>query len=700
MGNQAPNISSGQISRERYRPDIDGLRAVAIISVVGFHLGLPGFQGGFVGVDIFFVISGFLITTLLLKELNHRETINVFAFFARRARRLLPAFFCVAVITLLLGYIFLVPFDSEQNRLSESATAAAVYISNLYFARTGDGYFDPPSDFYPLLHTWSLAVGEQFYLVWPLILLGGTWCAARCAISRSKVIIVCLCCVLVASVAYSWWTSEGYAARAAFFVLPSRAWELGIGACLALALASAKGWRAWPSSLLTIAGLLGIGFAIANFDEKNSFPSFALLLPTLGAAAVIAGGSLASRAFSTRALSLRPLVAIGLVSYSWYLWHWPLLAIGRSYSLGTQDIWRDAAIAFVALCLAGVTYVCIEQPFRTRTIGTDWSNLKTIGAGLLASLLVIVAAQLLMLKSDSSAFSQPFFELVQAERDQGWSGEHCYQSSDTPYHGLLSQSACAKNMQTGKPVILIWGDSHADHLVGMFEIANADQRFALLARLQGLCPPILDVVPRAQKRPFTGCALFNQDVLAEAKQLHSRGDLAAVVLSAHWTLYLGRRPGVPLWANGRWLRNEAAANALAVGLRSTLEHLVSMGIRVLVVGPTVDQPFRVPACLARRSIEYCSVPRRVAEDNRTPAFDAIHKATHGLVGVHVWDPLPALCDDKLCADKRAGIVMYRDKDHLTYIGSRWLGAYFAQSSSWSAISSIRSEASMERPVQN
>src|SRR6185312_11924597 len=323
---QRGTVLSGWIRRPRsdtnYRADIDGVRAVAIIGVVGFHVGLPGFAGGFVGVDIFFVISGFLITTLLLNELRHRGSIDLLTFFARRARRLLPAFFLVLATTLLLGFFFLVPVDGEQRGLADSAVAAALYVSNWHFTWVGGGYFDAPSNLYPLLHTWSLAVEEQFYLIWPLMLLGASWAALRWRFTLPQLVAAILVAVILASSSFTWWAAESgeQAARLAFFALASRAWELGIGAALALALPALRQSHSWFGTFLTAAGLIAIVAAITTFRDGIAFPGAAALVPTLGTAAVIAGGWLAPQAPVMQLLSLRPLVTIGLLSYSWYLW--------------------------------------------------------------------------------------------------------------------------------------------------------------------------------------------------------------------------------------------------------------------------------------------------------------------------------------------------------------------------------------------
>ena len=322
-----------------YRPDIDGLRAIAILTVVGSHVGLPWWSGGYVGVDVFFVISGFLITSLLVTEAVQYRRIHLWAFYARRVRRLLPAFLTVLLGTLLLGAIYLVSLDGEQQGLAKSAIAAVLLNANHYFWHATGGYFDRPAELQPLLHIWSLSVEEQYYLIWPVALIGLLYWQPRFDYRRK--VAAALFFVAFVSFLFSVWCLSR-TQSAAFYLMPARAWELAIGAIAALIPLQAQSSR---SAIVGIAlgygGLAAIAFAVTMYNQTTPFAGGAALLPVLGAVAIIAGNGLAPNGLPTRLLSSKAMVGIGLVSYSWYLWHWPLLAITRTVRPGAPDLPRD-----------------------------------------------------------------------------------------------------------------------------------------------------------------------------------------------------------------------------------------------------------------------------------------------------------------------------------------------------------------------
>ena len=317
---------------DRYRPEIDGLRAVAVVLVVLYHVGVPGITGGFVGVDVFFVISGYLITSLLVLEAETRGRISLSSFYARRIRRLFPALMVVVLATLLLGAIWLLPVFSEQTDLAKSAIATAFYVSNVYFwLFTGD-YFGAPAALEPLLHTWTLAVEEQFYLFWPLLIIGALRLGRIRQTDLKRDLLKAVAVLFVISFVIGVWQTAA-SPRAAFYLMPARAWEFAVGGIVALILPREKRSAPTGAGWLSAVGLLVIIGSAVYLDDKAPFPGFNALMPTLGACAVIAGGALNQKSLAVRFLTTRPMVLIGLWSYSWYLWHWPLLAISRANAL-------------------------------------------------------------------------------------------------------------------------------------------------------------------------------------------------------------------------------------------------------------------------------------------------------------------------------------------------------------------------------
>lgn len=666
-----------------YRRDIDGLRAVAILSVVGYHVGLPGADGGFVGVDVFFVISGFLITRLLLKELVNRGSIDLRAFFARRVRRLLPAFIVVVAATLLLGAFFLVPVNGEQTDLAASAAAAAVYLANIHFAFMTGGYFDRPSELMPLLHTWSLAVEEQFYVVWPLALLACAAVARRSGASLVIVVAIVLGGTVVASLVYSMRASggDGWMAQMAFFTLPSRAWELAIGALLAVAMRRRPDPRPWAGLSLAGGGLVVIGVAIAGYDDTMAFPGVAALAPTLGAAAIIAGGALAPRSLVSRVLSTAPMVMLGAVSYSWYLWHWPLLALARAHELGATDLRRDAAMAAAALVLAGLTYIMIEKPIRTRVIWGNWGASTILRGAATATLVLIAGAGALHAYSMQLAKGVRFERLDRAAREEQVSETYCYYGDDEPFVRLDPRSDCLHGEESGKKkIVVLWGDSHADHFAGMIEEAIKPHGLALLAHAMSACPPLLR--QPASENLQEDCIRFNRAMLAEIERAHKRRQLVSVILSARWANYIDP-PEIAARGSERMPERYAqASGSFARAFTATLEALANMGVKTIVIAPIPQQQFDAFKCLARKSVRFCSIDLAEANRVRAGPLSIVRDATANIPSVRLWDPLPALCDTAECLVERGGVVMYRDEDHLSDRGSRVLAPNFSDSVAW------------------
>ncbi len=332
---------------QKYRADIDGLRAVAVLPVIAFHAGFPGFSGGFVGVDVFFVISGYLITGILAGDLAEGRY-SIARFYERRARRILPALFVMMAVSAVVAHLLLMPPAFKD--FSASVFAVALFLSNMLFISEVD-YFGPSADEVPLLHTWSLAVEEQFYILFPLIL----W--ALWKLGRGRALAWGVAAITLASLVFSEWAWR-HDPAASFYFLPSRAWELGAGALCALI--PARPGKA-AREVLGLAGLAAIVVAVVMLDRSYPFPSLWALLPVGGAVAVIlAEGSLAGRL-----LSWRPMVAVGLISYSAYLWHNPVFVFARAAGDREPGMLGMLGLSVLSLVLAWLSWRFIEQPFRT-----------------------------------------------------------------------------------------------------------------------------------------------------------------------------------------------------------------------------------------------------------------------------------------------------------------------------------------------
>ncbi len=439
-----------------YRPEIDGLRAIAVVPVVLFHGGFTGFEGGFVGVDVFFVISGYLITRILLSDLAQGR-FSIVRFWERRARRILPALYFVILCCLPLAWMLMVP--SQLMDLGGMLFSVVIFAANIHLWRTTD-YFSPAAEENPLLHTWSLAVEEQFYLLFPLLL----WLVWRVWRGERKNILFVMFLLVLSSLAFAHWMHDRHPV-ANFFLLPSRAWELGVGAICALWLHS----RVQPRS--GWAAMLGLGLillAVVIFDDSTPFPSLYALLPVLGTALVILTAD--SRAWIGRVLGSRWFVGTGLVSYSAYLWHQPLFAFARIQSVTSEpSLPVMATLALVTFGLAALTWRYVEQPFRRPGHAGGVSPRAVVaGASVMALALVAVAFALLttgglrdqwIARHANLATELALIESVESRRRGRLDDRHCRFGVRSPSDGVLARIRACR--QEHGPGVLILGDSHS-----------------------------------------------------------------------------------------------------------------------------------------------------------------------------------------------------------------------------------------------
>ncbi|MCB0751170.1 MAG: acyltransferase, partial [Ignavibacteriae bacterium] len=337
----------------KYRAEIDGLRALAVLPVVFFHADFKSFSGGFVGVDVFFVISGYLISSIILKELSEKQFCLVH-FYERRARRILPALFLVVLVSLLFAWQWLPPRDLKD--FGQSMVAVSTFLSNVLFWWESD-YFATTSELKPLLHTWSLAVEEQFYILYPLALMF-LW---RFGL---KTIVKLLIIIFFLSICTSYWGTLREPSFT-FYMLPTRAWELIVGAFVAIFLWQ-KGFiiSNITNQLLSLTGLFLIFYSVVMFDKNTSFPGLHALIPTLGTVLVIL--SSVKGTFTHALLSFKPLVGVGLISYSTYLWHQPILALARHRAFGTLSFLELIVLCVLSIVLGYLSWKFVEKPFRIK----------------------------------------------------------------------------------------------------------------------------------------------------------------------------------------------------------------------------------------------------------------------------------------------------------------------------------------------
>ncbi len=616
----------------QYRPEVDGLRALAVVPVVLFHAGLSAFSGGFVGVDVFFVISGFLITTILLNE-HEQGKFSIVNFYERRARRILPALFVVMLACLPFAWFWLLPNDLAN--FSESLIAVSVFASNILFWQE-TGYFDTASELKPLLHTWSLAVEEQYYVLFPLFITL-VWRFGK------KILFGAMIVMAVVSLVLAEWASLAKPA-AAFFLLPTRGWELLLGACCAMLMAYRPQLRPGQTSrdLLAWAGIAAIAGAVVLYDETTPFPGIYALLPTVGTALIILFADAGTTA--GRFLANRVFVGIGLVSYSAYLWHQPLFAFARHRSPIEPSVAVFAALIAATFVLAYLSWRFVEAPFRDRR-RIDRKTIFGLSIAGAAGFSVLGAVGTLqdgfpqrLERAYAGDIGQLEFHQYIDER---------YQDCEPPaiaavaltWEGYLR----CKQSQPGLPDIVLLGDSHAEHLfIGLAE-GRPDDNVGFY---------ILNGAPYAS----------NSDYAAILDHLLNNGRPQQVLLTM---FYEGRL--------------DPAGTGLEQGFGETIAALQKAGKTVTLIGDVPGFPQDAARC-AYKTFEaftaLCRIDRDEVERQKAK-YAATLERLGQRYGVPVITTDPAICSPAGCAMHRGKTLIYRDQNHLNITGSRLVGRYVA-----------------------
>ena len=637
-----------------YRSDIDGLRALAVLSVIIFHARLGLFPGGFVGVDVFFVISGYLIASIILKE-EEKDSFSLARFYERRIRRIFPALFVVILFCAGAGALFLTPNDYVA--FGRSAFAAMTFWSNFYFTRQG-GYFSPAAETQPLLHTWSLGVEEQFYLVAPFVLL-----LLSRGLKRWRAPV--FWALFAASLGVSAWGAHTEA-RWAFFLPHARAFELMCGVALAMGLVP-RATGARMSEALAALGLAMILAAVLFYSASTPFPGFAALLPAVGAALLIHSSTSDRRTIVARALSLAPVVYIGKISYSLYLWHWPLLAFAE-YEFGHDlQAWHRALLMVAATGLSAATYHLVEQP--ARRAGPPVTRRWVFAAGAASIVLTTGLGYFIVKGRGLPGRLEPEVAALARETPtrvaiRGMCG---LEAEGVPRR---ERGPCViGDLEAPAPTFAFWGDSHS------LAVAPALRDLAREARVKGYfvgragCPPLLGL--EAESAVFRKCLAGAR----EAQRVLDDPDVRAVVLLARWGLYA---EGVPSsnevrTTTRRFVDDDEAANraAFARVLRGTVERIRAAGKKVVIVGPVPEFELNVPAAFIKAAMRGAptnvAMPRAAFETRQqgvTPVLADL--ARSGAVTV-VW-PHEQLCDAGLCRGTADGKALYVDDDHLSPAG--------------------------------
>lgn len=644
-------------SSSGYRPDIDGLRAIAVLSVVLYHFHKPLVPGGFVGVDIFFVISGFLITRNIWGEMLAGQ-FRFADFYLRRIRRIAPAFLAMTAVTVVAGSLLLLPVDLLA--LARSALWGTFSLANVYFWRHLDtSYFAESSDQVPMLHTWSLGVEEQFYFFWPALLIVASLVVRKRWTALTLALLIC-----VGSFACAELTNV-VAQKFSYYMLPARAGELMVGALLAIWQTSGKGayreQRAarWLAELLAVGGFGLIGFALVHLDDASAFPGINALYPCLGTGLLIVAGGMQSMLVKAL-LTPRPMVLVGLVSYSLYLWHWPVLAYIR-YFYGVVDGWHAAAAAVAISVFSVLSYRFVEVPARRyrpaplRQVALLYAVPSLLIVGFAA--LTIGTAGFKALIESSSALAKLGNETAPASTFQ----YNCQQSTFDP--NILNEPRCVvgpHNESGGhtSPKILLWGDSEAAHYIGVLgQLAKASDFIFRNATLS-TCPPVFGGdygagIYRA------GCAKFRpyirKSILSAAYPI--------VIISGAWSYYF----------------DEAGFEK---NFRNTLDQITAAGVKVIVIGEVPyfrDYDRNCDQRVARIGGGGCQGRQSIEDLGPAPADIKLAEISTQYPNVTYLDLRSILCRKGSCSPYLDGHPVYYNSTHLSMTGSWRIGEKLLES---------------------
>jgi len=644
----------------KYRSDIDGLRAISILAVVAFHVGVPYVHGGYIGVDVFFVISGFLITKLLLEEKARTGGIDLIGFWARRVRRILPSLLFVIAATLLIGVFVLERVSGEVGTLAKAAIAALLMNANHYFlAVTGD-YFGAAAEMNPLLHLWTLSVEEQFYLIWPLLLL---LVANRTQVLRKGLILAIaiasfIGCAVLTSIERD----------LAFFVMPTRAWEFMVGA--GLAVLHIRGLRENKPLGLLIAtlGAFLLIYSVFFLSDVSAFPGVLALLPVAGGALTILAGTIWRDNPIAAVLNMPFLTYIGRISYVWYLWHWPILVLTRSMDLYERHLSHDLLAALLSFLLAVLTHHYIETPLRRYGVDrTSWNAKRILLWGISATVVICMLSVVIGVWARYGWFySDNERHLDNARKDL------------PSLSCLFTDGAQAENYKKcleinvhSNGAVLLWGDSHANHWSPAFISAAKNQAVTLVNLSRRGCIPILGDMPDRE------CMQFNNYVLSQLGELKRNG-LRGVILSARWPEYVG---GKSLFVGES---NKALySNAVFESQFENIVHkLEQMNLRVLIVLPSPSLKFAAVHCLARKPSNECGIDQMAFNEFADDSISVLKRVAGKSRNSRLLDPQTFMCENGFCSAIQHGVIAYTDNDHLSKSFVENLSSHFDKEIVW------------------
>lgn len=645
-----------------YRPDIDGLRSIAVMLVVIFHSGLTYVSGGFIGVDVFFVISGFLITNIIYRETRERS-FTYANFYKRRILRLMPALFAVMLATTIGAGFLLLPNDFIS--FGKSLLATALSFSNLYFWRENGGYFGGNAHEVPLLHTWSLAVEEQYYFVWPLYLI-------IChRFMNQRWLLVATGVLFLASLFLSEWVAH-VTFGASYYLLPTRMFELMVGSLLAIGWSDLPNLRRRTNDLLSLAGLALIGWSAFCLTESDTFPGYNALYASVGTGLLIMSGHGESGVVN-RLLSLRPFVFIGLISYSMYLWHWPIIVFVRH--LGIALTLPVSLLLIAASIVSGwLSWKYVEQRFRHPKSTTFRKTfLRLYAAPLLVT--AAVTAAILITRGMPARFDDQYVAMEAAiatkPADLRAGCHSASRNSETP-----PSPDCKLGEQTAPGArALMLGDSHANHFTGFVDVLAKDAGIQVTDYTLDGCIPVFNLQWGHNDYYANICKQRNDISQGYLKQ--EKFDY--VILAAHWP---SEKYAHFLMSEREQDRNpQQLHKVLTQKLRETLGTISAIGATPVFIkdgAPAAGSPkCTITKAMFNNALE-CDIDRATALHQHQLMDQVLQDLAGEFPQLIVIDPKTIMCDAHLCYSQINGTPLYLDSNHLNDQGSRVLAESYLQ----------------------
>jgi peptidoglycan/LPS O-acetylase OafA/YrhL len=638
----------------KYRAEIDGLRALAVVPVILFHAGFELFRGGFVGVDVFFVISGYLITTILIEDIQNKS-FSIVNFYERRARRILPALFFVMLVCIPFAWMWMLP--SQMKDFSQSLAAVSLFVSNIHFLRES-GYFDTAAEEKPLLHTWSLAVEEQYYVLFPMLLI----LAWRFGKNRVFWMIVVMASISLILSEWGWRNK----ATANFYLAPTRAWELFSGSIAAF-IVQKQGVQ--KSNLLALLGLAAIIFSIFAYDETTPFPSVYALVPVLGVVLLVLYAdkeTLASKLLSTKAF-----VGIGLISYSAYLWHQPLFAFARIRVLENPSSALMLVLSTLTLILAYFSWKYIEVPFRNKK--ASLLSEKSLFVSSCAGLLVFMFIGLFGYLTNGIGSRMPAI-IVEIDKASAPVKPSCLNEK---FNNCLLGEGEGEDLEK----FILVGDSHAGRYAYIFE-KLAEKRNHNVRVISGRwCAPLIHWRVRGNEiAPNSKCFPSMEEELRALAE----SSVKTIVLAAEWGNYTqGYRYGSNIinyqYTGEESLESFSTKESFQRALIDTVSFLKSINKRVFIISPVPEYQFSVPTSLAKAKLHGLDVsslnlPIDEYEKRNIEFFQSLD--SEQFTNVEVLNVEKLLCNQSSCLPYDGNhMPFYSDGNHLSSVGLQKVGHY-------------------------